>query len=261
MWGIIQKLKANWSILIISIITILLNTIGLNERRSLQWFSSIFLYIILSILNIVQHFSSITKKKLKEELDKWRRESSLYLDLRLKSFADEKLKFNQQSWTSRISLYKYYKIQNNLEEEGFHCVSRYSNSLEFSNKSIKKYKKCGILNFCRENGNRNEKWYFDNKIPDPSNRPEYCWYYNRKYGYTDPQLKNLHMKSRLYYAWRVASKDWEPIWILLLESKDKDTFKERTLNKLFNEIQDLEHIIQFLLPNVPIPYNDISKKL
>lgn len=215
---------------------------------------SFLVYIIVQILDIIDN---IDKNNLKFELNNWKKESSFLLDEHIKKISEKLLFYvDWHNHDSRLSLYK-------KDKKWFFCITRFSDSEEYKQKSKNLYKYKWIISKCWDKWNRNNKWYFDNESPNPiEDLKLYKSYHKEKYNLWNKDLKDLHMMSRLYFWWRIDDINWTPIWLLLYECTKQDKFSEDELNNIFSNIWDFEHIAKFTLPNLPSPYYEKwNKKL
>ena len=213
---------------------------------------SFIVYIFVQILNIKDN---IDKVKLNREVLNWRKEASLLLESHLYWFSKKMNFWADNNWfVNRISIYK-------KDNHWFYCIGRHSDSIKFKNKSTKIYLDKWILFEVWDKWNRWEKGYFDNKVID-NNRRNYRNYHKRKYWLTDNDLDKLHMKSLLYYWYRIEDDKWLPQSVILFESTKRDKFSNEDLDSIFKDnIPPLVHVLKFILPNITKPLYDNNKQL
>lgn len=139
------------------------------------------------------------------------------------------------SQEDRITLYLPYLNK-------FNPCSRYSRNPEFRSIKRTQYDKPhGVIKKAWEND-----WWFDNNLPNPSQKKEYKKYQKDKYGLTANDVKNLSMPAVLYCGKRISnSSGRDPIAILIIESTNKDSFEENDIReKLEREIDKLIPLLE-----------------
>lgn len=214
------------------------------------WF---LVYIFVQLLNIKDN---IDKSKLKKELNNWREEASLLLEWHIYGLSKKLNFWDDENWfINRLSVYK-------KDEKWFYCITRCSDSEEFNRKSKKVYLDKWVLYQIWDRWNREWKWFFDNKIPKPAwKRKQYRNYHKSNYGLTDEDLDELHMKSLLYYWYRVDI-DKKPVAVILYETTKQDKFTNDDLDTTFRDhIPPLLHVLKFILPNITKPLYDNNKQI
>lgn len=146
----------------------------------------------------------------------------------LRVFAIECLSANDWE-TMRISLYT------KNTEWWLTCYSRFSKNQTYLQIKWKIYNQHGIIGKVWEEWNNNELWLFDNDIPEywesKNKQKNYIKYHQRKYSLEENYIKNISMKSRLYYAYRIEM-EWENLWVLLIESLDPDKYTKEQLDNI-----------------------------
>lgn len=242
-----------------------------SEHPVIKWTTWIlenyFLYIIIFALVwmilkfIIEEFiiNKLKKiesknKELEGEVLNWRKEASLLLESHI-YWLSKKMNFwdDDNGFVNRLSIYK-------KDSNWFYCIWRYSDSVEFKKKSKKIYLNKGILFQIWDKWNRLDKWFFDNEIP--KNRISYRKYHKETYWLTEEDLDNLHMKSLLYYWYRIDNENGEPESVILFETNKKDKFTNKQLDTIFsNNIPIIEHVLKFILPNITKPLYDSNKQL
>ena len=97
--------------------------------------------------------------------------------------------------------------------------------------------------------------YFCNDYPDHD--ADRSAYVNRvcREGYSRTEARNLAMKSRLFYGWRVlSSQDKSPLAVVLIESTEVERWTEDQLNSFFEkEDSFLREIVTRVSSRLPKP--------
>ena len=146
----------------------------------------------------------------------------------LRIFAMECLSANDWE-VMRISLYT------RNTEWWLTCYSRFSKNQTFLQIKWKTYNQHGIIGKVWEEWNIDELWLFDNAIPEywenKRIQKKYIKYHQTNYGLEEDYIKNISMRSRLYYAYRIEM-EWESLWVLLIESLDPKKYTKEQLDSI-----------------------------
>ena len=115
------------------------------------------------------------------------------------------------------------------------CYSRFSRNQIFWQIKWKTYNQHGIIGKVWEEWNIDELWLFDNTIPEywenKRIQKKYIKHHQGKYSLEENYIKNISMKSRLYYAYRIEM-EWESLWVLLIESLDPKKYTKEQLDSI-----------------------------
>lgn len=219
-----------------------------------QW-TVFWVFVIYILIQLISIYDNWDKQKIKEEIENWRKEAWILLESHIMAFS-RKLNFwnDHDSIINRISIYM-------MNEKWFYCVERNSDNEEYKKKSPKLYMSVDkwILSAIWNTWNREWKWFYDGSILNT--RKWYPKHHKEKYKLTQSDIDALHMRSLLYYGWRIDHKN-KPLAVILYESTKQDKFTQVKLDQIFHdEVPPIVHALRFILPNLPIPLYDNNKTI
>lgn len=146
----------------------------------------------------------------------------------LRRFSQDKLSSDEWEFM-RISLY----VKN--KEWWLTCYSRFSKHQKYLQRKWKDYDKRGIIGKVWEEWNIDLLWIFINDIPKywdtKTEKDAYINYHINNYSLDKDYIENIWMKSRLYYVYRI-DLEWEPLWVLSIESMDPNKYEKKDLDRL-----------------------------
>lgn len=143
----------------------------------------------------------------------------------------------------RVSLYK-------LDMDQFLCIGRYSDNEMYNSKPSRLYSK--------DEGCISKAWELgkiqDANLPDPESKlDEWVKYNIDKYNFSDDVLRNIKMKSRSLYCFRLKNIQNEIIAVIVFESVSPDGLKFGKLDRFFNDYEkkNITHLIESLKKHIP----------
>jgi hypothetical protein len=239
-----KNIRDSWGQLLLLIIPILL-AIPYTQKL----FTSTWYYLIILIIPFLVGWSHTTSKSLsyidlKKAFDKVEEErDSIRYDLEavperiIKSLFD----YLNFGYSERITIYRF-------DEHCFVPVGRYAKNVEFKKNGRAQYPKGeGFINTAWVNG---ESMVRD--LPDPiSARKGYIRAVQDQCNIDEETLKNMTMKSRIYYCKNLLNINGEPIAVIVIESINPElpTDIEQTRDFLESSIgQLLSNSIRVNLP-------------
>lgn len=126
------------------------------------------------------------------------------------------------------------------------------------------YAKKGRLSYPEREGCIAQTWrngyHFGNDYPDPEQ--DLNGYYSRckEDGISEANMKEIGMKSRLYYGYRVTDiQGKRPIAVIIVEATDPHRYSKEALGRIFERERYLSEITERLLPWMP-SYEEAREK-
>lgn len=126
------------------------------------------------------------------------------------------------------------------------------------------YAKKGRLSYPEREGCIAQTWrkgsHFANDYPDPEKNLDEYYSRCKRDSISDANIKEIGMKSRLYYGYRVSDTQGKrPIAVIIVEATDPNRYTKEALGRIFERERYLSEITERLSPWMP-SYKEAKEK-